>query len=85
VFAFGSVVLARLPFTDLSGEKRRPAAIAASPDDGLKLASIVGFDKPATLDRSIVTGKRGEIAPERLARHEGDFLGVFGSSSLSAT
>jgi len=29
VFAFGSIVLARFPFTDLSGDKRRPAFIVS--------------------------------------------------------
>jgi mRNA interferase MazF len=29
VFAFGSIVLARFPFTDLSGEKRRPALVVS--------------------------------------------------------
>jgi mRNA interferase MazF len=27
VFAFGSIVLARFPFTDLSGDKRRSALV----------------------------------------------------------
>jgi len=74
MFPFGSIVLARFPFTDLSGDKRRPAlvvsrdnhrrsdlvvcfitsvprkgfdmaAIAASPDTGLKVPSVVRFDK----------------------------------------
>jgi len=29
VFAFGSIVLARFPFTDLSGNKRRPALVVS--------------------------------------------------------
>ena len=29
MFAFGSIVLARFPFTDLSGEKRRPALVVS--------------------------------------------------------
>jgi mRNA interferase MazF len=31
--AFGSIVLARFPFTDLSGEKRRPALVVSRDDD----------------------------------------------------
>jgi mRNA interferase MazF len=30
VFAFGSIVLTRFPFTDLSGDKRRPALVVSS-------------------------------------------------------
>jgi len=29
VFAFGSIVLTRFPFTDLSGDKRRPALVVS--------------------------------------------------------
>ena len=29
MFAFGSIVLARFPFTDLSGDKRRPALVVS--------------------------------------------------------
>jgi mRNA interferase MazF len=35
------------------------APIIASADTGLKVPSVVGFDKIATLDRSIITGKLG--------------------------
>jgi mRNA interferase MazF len=33
VFAFGSIVLARFPFTDFSGEKRRPALVVSRDND----------------------------------------------------
>jgi mRNA interferase MazF len=88
VFAFGDIILARFPFTDLSGDKRRPAlvvprsaalhgevvvcfitsvprqgphmaALAPLPGTGLKAPSLVRFDKIATLDRSVVTGRLG--------------------------
>lgn len=29
MFAFGSIVLARFPFTNLSGDKRRPALVVS--------------------------------------------------------
>jgi mRNA interferase MazF len=42
VFLFGSIVLARFPFTDLSGEKRRPA-LAVSRDDDRRPDLVVCF------------------------------------------
>jgi mRNA interferase MazF len=33
VFAFGSIVLTRFPFTDLSGDKRRPALVVSQDND----------------------------------------------------
>jgi len=33
VFPFGSIVLARFPFTDLSGDKRRPALVISGDND----------------------------------------------------
>jgi mRNA interferase MazF len=106
MFAFGSVVLARFPFTDLSGDKRRPALVVsrdndrrsdlvvcfitsvpragpdmapiiASADTGLKVPSVVRFDKIATLDRSIITGKLGDAPALWLAAQQASF-GVFG-------
>ncbi len=83
MLAFGSIVLARFPFTDLSGDKRRPALVVSRDNDrrtdlvvcfitsiprngpdtapiaattatGLKVPSVVRFDKVATLDRSVI-------------------------------
>ncbi len=33
MFAFGAIVLARFPFTDLTGEKRRPALVVSRDND----------------------------------------------------
>jgi mRNA-degrading endonuclease toxin of MazEF toxin-antitoxin module len=33
VFPFGSIVLTRFPFTDLSGDKRRPALVVSRDND----------------------------------------------------
>ena len=107
MFAFGSIVLARFPFTDLSGDKRRPALVVsrdndrrtdlvvcfitsvprtgpdmapiiASADTGLKVPSVVRFDKIATLDRSIITGKLGNAPSLWLTAQQASFFGVFG-------
>ena len=107
MFPFGSIVLARFPFTDLSGDKRRPALVISRDNDrrpdlvvcfitsvqrngpdmaaippaagtGLKVPSLVRFDKLATLDRSVIAGKLGAAPPDWLHAHRTVFFGVFG-------
>lgn len=107
MFAFGSIVLARFPFTDLSGDKRRPALVVsrendrrsdvvvcfitsvprsgsdrapieADPGTGLKVPSMVRFDKIATLDRVVIAGKLGDAPAEWLTAQRSRFFGVFG-------
>ena len=107
MFAFGSIVLTRFPFTDLSGDKRRPALVVSrdnhrradlvvcfitsvprsGPDmapiaptsgTGLKVPSVVRFDKLATLDVGVIAGKLGDAPTEWLDLHRGTFFGVFG-------
>jgi len=107
VFAFGSIVLTRFPFTDLSGDKRRPALVVSRDNDrrpdlvvafitsvprigadmaplgpepgtGLKVPSVVRFDKLATLDRSVIAGRLGTAPPTWLAAQRAVFFGVFG-------
>jgi mRNA interferase MazF len=111
VFPFGSIVLARFPFTDLSRDKRRPALVVsrdndrrpdlvvrfitsiprtgpdmaplpASPGTGLKVPSVVQFDKLATLDRPVITGRLGAAPPAWLAANRAVFFGVFGFDPL---
>ncbi|HSC60828.1 MAG TPA: type II toxin-antitoxin system PemK/MazF family toxin [Rhizomicrobium sp.] len=108
MFEFGSIVLARFPFTDLSGQKLRPALIisrdngrrpdvvlafitsrslnanpdtlelAPSKENGLKVASVIRFDKLATLEKSIIVGKSGDAEPAFLKKAGPVFFGVFG-------
>jgi mRNA interferase MazF len=107
VFAFGTIVLTRFPFTDLSGAKRVPALvvscdndrrsdlivcfitsvqrsgpdmapIAATAGTGLKVASVVRFDKLATLDRSVIAGKLGAASDDWLLAQRATFFDVFG-------
>ena len=107
MFAFGSIVLTRFPFTDLSGDKRRPALVVSrddrrrtdlvvcfitsipragpdmapiSPDPGtgLKVPSVVRFDKLATLDPAVIAGKLGDAPAAWLDTHRVAFFGVFG-------
>jgi mRNA interferase MazF len=107
MFEFGAVVLARFPFTDLTGDKRRPALVVSQDNDrrmdvvvcfitsvtrsgpdmapipagratGLKVPSVVRFDKLATLDKKIITGKLGDAGAEWLAAQSATFFAVFG-------
>jgi mRNA interferase MazF len=107
VFPFGTIILARFPFTDLSGDKRRPALVMSRDNDrrsdlivcfitsvarsgpdmapiesgtetGLKVPSVVRFDKIATLDRRVVSGKLGNASSSWLTAHRSKFFGVFG-------
>jgi mRNA interferase MazF len=107
VFPFGSIVLTRFPFTDLSGDKRRPALVVSRDNDrrpdlvvcfvtsiprtgpdmaplaatagtGLKVPSVVRFDKLATLDRSVIVGRLGAAPADWLAANRAHFFGVFG-------
>ena len=107
MFPFGSIVLTRFPFTDLSGDKRRPALVVSRDNDrrtdlvvafitsvprsgpdmvaldpkpgtGLKVPSIVRFDKIATLDRSVFAGKLGDAPAHWIAAHRTAFFNVFG-------
>ena len=107
MFPFGSIVLTRFPFTDLSGDKRRPALVVSRDNDrrpdlvvafitsvpragvdmapldpdpgtGLKVPSVVRFDKLATLDRSVIAGRLGAAPATWLAAQRTVFFGVFG-------
>jgi mRNA interferase MazF len=107
VFEFGTIALARFPFTDLSGDKSRPvliisrdndrradvvvcfitsvpragpdlAVIDASSGTGLKVRSTVRFDKLATLEKSVITGRIGDAPADWLAAQRSTFFGVFG-------
>ena len=109
MFEFGSIVLTRFPFTDLSGGKIRPSLVvsrdnhrradvvlafitsrshaATNPDaleiaptreNGLKVDSVVRFDKLATLERRVVVGKIGDADSAFLSEANSVFYCVFG-------
>lgn len=54
------------------------AQLAALPGTGLKVPSVVRFDKIATLDRSVIAGKLGNAPLSWLVAQRDVFLGVFG-------
>jgi len=54
------------------------AAIPNTAGTGLKVPSLVRFDKLATLDRSVIAGKIGAAPAEWLHAHRAVFFGVFG-------
>jgi len=49
--------------------------------NGLKVASTVRFDKIATLEKKIVSGRLGSVDPAWLRQHRGKFFAVFGFGS----
>ncbi len=107
MFEFGTIALARFPFTDLSGDKNRPVPIVSRDNDrradvvvcfitsvprtgpdlavidatagtGLKVRSTMRFDKLATLEKSVITGRLGNATADWLAVQKATFYGVFG-------
>lgn len=112
MYAFGSIVLTRFPFTDLSGDKRRPALvvshdnhcradlvmclitsvprtgpymapIAPTSGTGLKVPSVVCFDKIATFGPAVIAGKLGDAPADWLSKHRTSFIRSFGFRSVS--
>lgn len=49
---------------------------------GLKVPSVVRFDKLATLDRSVIAGQLGSAPQAWLLAQRRTFLGVFGFDTL---
>jgi len=108
MYDFGTIVLTRFPFTNLSGGKVRPALVisrdnarrtdivlafitsktnAALPDalpiqptaaNGLKVVSVVRFDKIVTLETRVIAGKLGDAETAFLKLAAPVFFGVFG-------
>ncbi len=54
------------------------APIAPTPGNGLKVPSMVRFDKLATLNTGILAGRIGFADPAWLAEHRTTFFAVFG-------
>ena len=60
--------------------RREPdaAPIAPSSKNGLKVPSLVRFDKIATIDKTIIAGRLGNADPAWLEKQRSVFFGVFG-------
>jgi mRNA interferase MazF len=56
--------------------------IIPTPTNGLKVPSLVRFDKLATVDKAIIAGRLGDADPGWLFRHRAVFFGVFGFGVL---
>ena len=52
--------------------------IIPSPSNGLKVPSVVRFDKLVTLDKRLVLGELGNAEPDWLSVAQAVFHGVFG-------
>jgi mRNA interferase MazF len=108
--AFGAIVVADFPFTDLTTTKRRPALVISTDNDrrvdiivayitsvprndpdalpimptsgnGLKVPSMVRFDKIATINKDIIAGRIGHADPVWLQEASTAFFHVFGFST----
>jgi mRNA interferase MazF len=54
------------------------AALSATRGTGLKVASVVRFDKLATLDQTVIAGRLGNAPRDWLAANSETFFSVFG-------
>ncbi len=54
------------------------AYLEPAESNGLKVPSLVRFDKIATLDRRIALGVLGKVSSQWLKKHTKEFLQVFG-------
>ncbi len=52
--------------------------IAPTPETGLKVPSMVRFDKIATISKDIIAGRLGSADPAWMATNSSVFFGVFG-------
>ena len=58
------------------------APLAPAPENGLKVPSMVRFEKLATIEKRIVAGRVGSVDRAWLVRHRDTFRGVFGFAQL---
>lgn len=64
--------------TSVSRDDPDAMPIAPSAMNGLKTASMVRFDKIATIDKAILSGRLGDAEPDWLEKGREKFFGVFG-------
>ncbi len=64
--------------SQLDSANAHTVRIDPKPSNGLKVASLVRFDKIATLDRRIALGVIGSLSADWLASKKKEFLSVFG-------
>lgn len=62
----------------LTPRLRNAVRVDPTPQNGLKVPSVVRFDKIATLDRGVVLGELGRIDRAWLRKHRLTFFRVFG-------
>lgn len=64
--------------TPVSRSEPDAVLIAPAPGTGLKVPSMVRFDKIATISKDIIAGRLGFADPKWLASNRNVFFGVFG-------
>ena len=67
--------------TSIAREYRDSIPIAPTAGTGLKVASLVRFDKIATINKDIIVGRIGDADPNWLIDARKIFFGVFGFGS----
>lgn len=64
--------------SNLANNNPHTVRIEPGVKNGLKLPSLIRFDKIATLDKRIVLGAIGSVGHDWLKKHQKEFLDVFG-------
>ncbi len=64
--------------SQLDGANTHTVRIEPKASNGLKVPSLIRFDKIATLDRRIALGVLGRVSAEWLTLHKSALLSVFG-------
>ena len=75
------VVLAFITSNAQAADSPDALRIEPSPTNGLKVPSVVRFDKVVTLEKHIIVGKLGDAETTFLAAARSVFFGVFGFGS----
>ena len=62
----------------ICGKLKQSCSSPTTAGTGLKVPSLVRFDKLATLDRTVIAGKIGAAPADWMHTHRAVFFGVFG-------
>ncbi len=72
------VILCFITSRPVNADESGTLPLTPTKASGLKVPSVVRFDKIATLERRLVLGELGRIDARTLKRHRRRFLSVFG-------
>jgi len=69
----GTIILTPFPFSNLA---KHAVRIEKSPQTGLKISSVVRFDKIATLEKNIILGELGKVDDDFFQKYQQKFFTV---------